>query len=515
MDNRGHLILLGLIFITITGVGALDTASLSPGERVVESAEVAQTDVIDECAADPPADFSEPAGGTNETIGWVDGYWYDEPLDINTTGGLSPADLESLSARTAARFEAMRCLTATDGVPPIEILTREEFQERTAGSFDDTETDFTRFDNAKLETLLLSSSSTSSIAQRQEQHGSTVQGTYNFRRNEITIVTEDTTSLLIDESVLAHEIGHAIQDQNFDLSRYDRATVDRDKGKLGLIEGDVHLIEKRYLEACDSAQWSQPCITEEFGEGGTESGEEATESAPREPPNWGLYFKNFQPYSDGPNFVQHSYESGDGWESVDELYENPPRSAITTAKPDTYGKMTLPELDIPDQSSDEYERITFDHRPDFDTIGIAGITGMFAVPTYEPGSRLIFHPDNLLNVLDDGSLNTFNPINYLQPETEGWRADKLYTYKHVETNETGTVWELHWNDSIAAEPFVESYQHLIEYRGGHASPIDEQTYTFPADSAYEMAVTIDQDDDRVTIVTAPTVADLSEIHHIG
>ncbi|MFW5974172.1 MAG: Hvo_1808 family surface protein [Natrialbaceae archaeon] len=359
--------------------------------------------VVDECAAEPPEDFADPE---SDDIGWVDGYWYDEPLDINASGGITEDELDRLVARTAARVEAMRCINADEGVPPVDIQTREQFQEEQAELFEDVSDDERLFDNAVYETLLLVDSETNSVDQRQANRGASVGGTYNFLEGEINIVSDDPENLSIDEEVLAHEIGHAVQDQQFNLSSYERPTTDIDKGTLGLIEGDVTLIEQQYLEACENGEWKGGCVTESSGS-----------EADSEPANWGLYFQSFQPYSDGPAFVESVYEQR-GWEGVNELYEDPPSSAVQIVEPDRYPELQPGEVTVPDESTAEWDRLSTPEGPGYDTPGIASISAMFMAPLYESsGAFTIYEAEEILN--GDGALS---PLEYHHPEPRAGAA---------------------------------------------------------------------------------------------
>jgi len=493
------------------GAGAIPTTdSTSPVEddvsgelSLIDGTLASEHDVVQPCAAEPPDDFAAPEGGTDEVIGWVEGYWYNEPLDISVDDGLDEDELEKLSARTAARFEAMRCITADDGLPPVEIMDREQFQEEQEETFGAVGDEERLFDNAKMATLLMVDTETDSIDVRQQDRGDRVGGYYDFVANEIVVISDDPDSLLIDEEILAHELGHAIQDQQFNLSQYERPTVDKDKGKLGVIEGDVHLIEHEYLRACEADLWDEPCVTED-GEPG----------AAGPPPSWGLYFKDFQPYSDGPNFVEHIYESGDGWESVDSLYDGMPDSALYSVYPEKFGAVETVDVDVSDESTDDWERITMEDEltgEDLaaDTIGVAGITGVFAEPDLQSA---VLSNEELINQDPDnpGQVDPTNPQNYAHDETEGWRGDSLVAYTK-DDEDKAAVWQLEWSSEADALPFVESYGEALEIHGGEAVADDEHVYELNTDS-FEMAAAIEQDGEQVTIVTAPTVDDLQDVH---
>jgi len=460
--------------------------------------------VVEPCAATPPADFEDPEGGTANVVGWVDGYWYDEPLDVDVGDGLTESELETLSARTAARFEAMRCLTVQEGLPPVEIVTREEFADNQSQRFTSVGERARLVDNARFETMLTIDSETDAVEVRQSDTTERVGGFYDFVANEIVIVSDEPDALSIDESVLAHELGHAIQDQHFDLAQFERPTVDRDKGILGLIEGDVHLVEHEYLGACEADEWAEPCLTDE----GMASGPDIA--------NWGLYFEEIQPYSDGPAFVQE-VQTEAGWEGVNDLYADPPTSALHTTYSETFPKVEPLDMDVPDRSTDEWERVVFEDVPtadeslSHDTLGISAIAGMFAAPAYELNTTgEIIPSEAMVNTDEFDQLDRFNPHDFAHPETEGWRGDEFYTYTNA-ANETATVWQLAWASPEDAGPFVEAYEQLVDIRGGERVDGYASTYTFENGTGYDMAVTVVPDGDRVTVVTAPTVDALTAV----
>jgi hypothetical protein len=392
-----------------------------------------------------------------------------------------------------------------DGLPPVEIVSREAFaDDRQSRQVGETER---LVDNAKFETTLTIGSETDSVDVRQSDTSNRVGGFYDFVSEEIVIVSDDPSSLTIDESVLAEELGHAIQDQQFDLSSYDRPTVDRDKGILGLIEGDIGFVVDRYLEACDTGAWTEPCVTDQGSTGGGGGADIA---------NWALYFEQIQPYSDGPSFVQTVKEQG-GWAAVDDLYADPPVTALHTVYPETYGVVEPRDIEVPDRSTDDWQRVTLagvtatGERLTHDTLGVSTIAGMFAAPGSERETEgSVLQARSMYNLDSDGQIDQFNPHEYAHPVTEGWRGDSLYTYVG-EGGESATLWELAWNSTEDVETFVDSYEQLAEIRGGEPVAGYEHTFRFDEDSAYDMALTLVPDGDRVTVVTAPTVEQLTAV----
>ena len=489
-------------FVGDTGVSPT-THGVGAGSPVASSVDVVEEDIVHECAATPPDDFSDPEAADNEdVVGWVDGYWYNEPLEIDTEDGLTEEELEKLSARTAARFEAMRCLSLKE-MPTVEVLTRDEYREELEGLYEGVDDETRMYDNAKLATTLKVGQDEDSVDVRQEGQAVTVGGFYNFQEERIVVIADDPDDLPIDEAVLAHELGHAIQDQHFDLGGYDRNTTDLDKAKLGVIEGDVHLIEHEYEHHCREDNWNEPCIIDDGNDGG--DGEAA------EPPNWGIYFKSFQPYSDGPAFVEHVYEEG-GWEAVDALYDDMPRNSTTVIYPELYGEFEPEELTVEDESNEDWERLDPEDRPAYDVIGQAGITAAFMAPTYETEAQVnILDPNDILNTVGFGQIDEFNPLNYDHPETDGWQGDRMYVY-HDDDDRTGTVWKTAWEDPEEAEQFADAYGELIDYRGGEPVEGYEGVYIFEEDSEFDQALSVQIEGDRVWIVTAPSVEELDAIH---
>lgn len=479
-----------LVFLLILGV-IVAGAAIAAGEETGDDERL-----VHECAAMPPEDFADPAEG-NDTIGWFDGYWYNEPLEIDASDGITPAELENLSARTAARFEALRCLTF-DELPPIDIIDREDFANETAERFEGVSGTERQFDNAQFQTLLLIGDDQDSIEIREESRSVTVGGYYDFVNEEIVVISDNPEQLMIDEGILAHELGHALQDQAFGLEGYDRATKDRNNAKLGVIEGDVHRVEHEYLDHCEADRWGEPCIIEDGSEDGA-----------AEPPNWGLYFMQFQPYSDGPSFVEYIYEQ-DGWEGVNELYDEMPTTSRHVIVPENYATFSSENLSVSNETAGEWERIQYDPRQEYNVIGKAGIASIFMDTAYDRTPPDIVDPEDFLNLQFDGEVDDFDPINYDLSIVDGWVGDQLHVYEH--DNETATVWKTAWEDPEERAEFADAYTDLIEYRGGEAVDGLEDTWYFGNESQFDQAMTLVADGDRLWIVTAPTVDQLDTVH---
>jgi PGF-CTERM protein len=484
------------------GVGPA-AADAGDGSLASRAAQDGEDPLVESCAAEMPADYADPAGGTAGTIGFVDGYWYDEPIDVTASDGLSEAELERLTARTAARAEALRCLAFVDGVPPVEVISRETYTNQTGQQYANVSADASRFDNAMLSTMLLVGETNDSVDVREESRSQTVAGYYSITGDRIVVIERPGEGIAVDETVLTHEIAHALQDQHFRLERPGNVTMDRDNGLLGLIEGDASWVENRYLDRCEAERWEQSCVTLESDGGGGSGGGSA-------PPNWGLYLEQYQPYSDGPAFVRGLFREGD-WPAVNETYPEPPSSALYVMSPDTYGEVDLVEPAVENASRGEWERLTIEGAPNYETPGPAGIGGMVIAPTYEYGAASgVVSPREFLNYDADDNLSEFDPLDYAQPPVDGWRGGRLAVFENAD-NDSATVWRTAWADDGEAAEFAEAYRQILRLHEAEAVDGRDGAFRFTAESDHTGAVGVAVEGDRVRIVAAPTVEELTRV----
>ncbi len=451
-----------------------------------------QGDLVHACAAEPPGNFSAPATG-NETIGWVDGYWYDQPLNLTIGDGLNETELDRLSARTAARIEALRCLSF-ESLPDVEIVDRETFTNETERQFAAVSESDRQFDDAQFSTMLMIGENATDVRQESQSRG--VGGYYDYIDERIVVIAEDPDHLVIDEPILAHELGHALQDQHFQLERYNRSTKDLNRGKLGLIEGDVHRIEHTYVEHCDEGRWNEPCVTQLPG----------LNTGTFEPPNWGLWVMQYQPYSDGPAFVEHVYGQS-GWDGVNALYDRPPRSAAETINPGTEVTVDPENLTVTHPVNTSWELIETNRSVDHNVIGPAGIVGMLIDPVLETHPRPITGAPISAEAFIQGDPD--NPYRYDQPVVDGWEGDRLYVYEN--DSETATVWKTAWNDEYNQSQFRNAYIWLAEHRGGDRVAGKPFTWSFEDHPEFDGAVTIYPDGDRLWVVSGPSVSSLDNV----
>jgi hypothetical protein len=146
--------------------------------------------------------------------------------------------------------------------------------------------------------------------------------------------------------VLAHELTHALQDQNFDLERFLKAVRpddDASNARQAMVEGHAtaamiqQLIAPLKLEDMPSLEPLMATVIhqqyEEFP---------AFNRAP--------FFFRFQalfPYIEGMGFMQRGLQAG-GWKRLNSLFNDPPNTTREIFEPQAYfEKQLLPKLSLP------------------------------------------------------------------------------------------------------------------------------------------------------------------------
>jgi hypothetical protein len=431
---------------------------------------------------------------TESTVGYVEGYEPDDELSVDDREDavVSDDELEAVVYRSMARVEEIRGLPFKEDVP-VDVVSREEFQADNDGLFADVD-DAERLQlNVNSEALFAVDRDTDAADEQEALYDGSVAGYYEPSTGQVVIVSDNPETPELDEVILGHELLHALQDQHFDLSSYERTTVDQDNAKNGLIEGDAVWVEDEYEVRC-AEEWA--CALPDGGE--TEFPEL----------NWVLYTTIYHPYSDGPVYVDHLYESG-GWDAVDAAYDEPPASSSEVIRP---GEDREPaEIEVEDRSSDGWEQYALDGEVASETYGEAGMVAMFAGDAHdrdEPSviDREAFFADDL------------SGYDYDQPYTDGWAGDELVTYvsDDAETDDPAAaagdsayVWQSEWASEADGEEFVDGYLGLLELHG--ADPVDGVQDTFVIDDDFDGAYSVDLDGETVTIVRAPSVDALSDV----
>ena len=483
------MVFAAVLFIAVVGVAAASAAA--GGDESVDAADQLGDAHIEPCAATPPDDRSDPDGETADVIGWVEGYWYDEPLELDASDGLTEEEVESLAARTAARVEALRCLTF-DELPDIEFMTREEYRATVEESLEGVSDADWQWERARLAKMLYAGQDDDPFDVHLSVRTGFPAAFYNFQDEFMGFIIEEPGEIEINQVTLAHELQHALQDQHFDLdAMINVETSDGSMAGRAIAEGDAVLLDSTYEDRCGTDAWVDECII-------------PSSPPAEEPAYWGLVIDMLAAYNSP--LVAETHEA-EGWGGVDQLLDEPPASMTEVLNPELLGSFKLADIEVPDRSSADWDRIVDDDgEPIKDRIGQHGLTAMLVAPSYETGGVVQAADINLFLTGHAGG-----DLTYVLPETEGWQNDYLYAYAN-DAGETGAVWKIAWSDGEHAETFADAYEAAILGMGGEALEDADRTYSLDPMEGYELAIEVMVEDDRVWIVSAPSVDALDEVH---
>jgi hypothetical protein len=237
----------------------------------------------------------------------------------------------------------------------------------------------------------------------------------------------------IDKMLLAHELTHALQDQNFDLQKFPLKEKDNDDLALAtsaLIEGDATVLMTRwYVENVDPGKM--------LGDIGAIFSQSTAKL--REAPAYMREMLLF-PYQEGQQFAMTLFASG-GIEALDAAFRNPPTCTKDILHPEKFLRQrTTPE------------RIDLSRLPsnasDWRLIG-NNVLGEF-------GTRF---------VLQQG-IDAFEA----QTLAQGWNGDRYNVYERGTNGPTALIWTTAWENEQQAAEFEEAYKKAAEKRNGISAP---------------------------------------------
>lgn len=434
-----------------------------------------------------------PADPDSDVIGWENGYWHNESIDVDQSDGLSDAELEAYVARSMARVEHLREREFKRPVP-VSVISREAYRKRSANNTKTNES-FEAWNNQVWEALFITGEKKNVQKELGSTLGSSVAGFYSSKDDEIKIVTDSPDKAVIDNATLHHELVHALQDQYQDLSSdtYAGETQDGDLAIDGIVEGEARYVEYLYVEKC-GGEWQCVETPKSGGNGG--SGSESGGGL-----NLGIYLVIFQPYSDGPPFV-HNLKQRGGWQAVEERFANPPVSSEQVIH-DTDEKPV--PIEFTDRSTNGWS--LFEHGQDgSDTVGEASLYAMFWYQDREGTNGFGgFDWQRVGNT--DGK---YDRLNYDSKPTAGWANDRVFPYKKGSGNDTeyGYVWKLKWDTKKDATQFRETYTTMLN---AHDAVRKQNGVYVIEEGEFADAFRVSQQGQTVTIVNAPTASDLSDI----
>ncbi|QLK25092.1 Hvo_1808 family surface protein [Natrinema zhouii] len=502
--SRSVVALLTIVLTAMLVTGGLAgpmvaaSAAASPESTASTSAESAPSLESPSASSAVATQDARPENpSTEDTVGYVEGYWYDDELAVDSQSNavVDEDELDPVIYRAMARVETIRNMTFEDEVA-VDVVSRETYRQTNEERFANYTAAERLEQNVGYEALFTVDRETAAADATETVYGGAVKGYYDPETDEIVIVSENPESPELDELTLGHELVHALQDQRFDLSRLNGSTQDAELAGNGLAEGDASWVERAYEDRCGS-EWD--CLSPSGGE-----------QAGNFDVNWGIYFAVYQPYSDGPDYVDSLREQGEGWSAVNAAYDDPPATTSAVIHPGSEREPA--NVSVPDRSSDGWRQLTVDGAVANDTVGEAGMVAMFAADAMDGGQSSVISATELFGS-EEGS------YNYDHSYTDGWAGDKLVVYTSDEIDnesdpaaagEAGYVWRTKWQSTDDTEEFLDGYRQLLDDHGAEA--VDDRQNTFVIDDGgYSGAYFLERNGTTVTIVRAPSVAALSNV----
>jgi hypothetical protein len=263
-------------------------------------------------------------------------------------------------------------------------------------------------------------------------------GAYDPRRKTMFIADWPTEEM--QKMVLAHELTHALQDQNFDLEKFlhaARSDDDATNARQAVAEGYAmaammqHLVEPVELASLPSLEPLMAGIIhqrlEEFP---------AFSNAP-------LFFRMqaLFPYVQGMGFMQRGLQLG-GWKRLNSLFASPPSTTKEIFEPAVYfDQQPLPTISLPQP------------------------------PSLEGVLRLKVLTEN--NV---GELGYYSLLGQFISEDEaktvgtGWLADRYILYEGPDANQFALVARTRWTSSETALAFFRDYLSILAHKYPELAP---------------------------------------------
>jgi hypothetical protein len=259
-----------------------------------------------------------------------------------------------------------------------------------------------------------------------ELSGEALSGYYDPQTERMTIVRRSEDFDVAEEAVIAHELTHVLQDQNFGLDQLSARLVlgDQELGFRALVEGDATVLMQDWMEE----QGTLDAVME------AELGRITTPDPDlllRVP---GIIARqsNF-PYLDGAIFVEELRHRG-GWKAVDAAYADPP----------TTEEVMHPELYAEDISSTTY--------PELDPSALG--------PRWRAGDA---------EALGEAALHIWltmaNGAAASRTAADGWDGDLATSYESASGGWV-VIWQTAWDSSSQAREFRDAARLVLEQIGG-------------------------------------------------
>lgn len=237
-----------------------------------------------------------------------------------------------------------------------------------------------------------------------------------------------------DEMIMAHELEHALQDQNFDLKRWDMLLGDH-KDRAGawkcVVEGEATIVGFRFL----FEKMGAPCpdMKTLWQMNNSMAGMDPNAAKQKEKMDALPAFLTrnlLMSYEQGSEFVETVYNKG-GWDAVTKLFQDPPSSTAQILHPKKYFEHVEPrEISMP-----ALAKMVKGTEIDQSTMGEANV-------------RLIL----------EGRGQKKKAARTI---ASGWAGDR-YQYFTDENKKPVLVWLTTWEDETKAKAFEDAYRAGLE-----------------------------------------------------
>jgi len=270
-----------------------------------------------------------------------------------------------------------------------------------------------------------------------------IAGFYDPQDKRLYVVS-DLENLGADEKMtLAHEYTHALQDQQFDLTRYQnrtqRQTTDLHLALSSVAEGDATTVMSFYLYGnTTQSEWNYLVYRASFSDRSLIT---ATNISTRV--NEISYF----PYLQGAQFVVKLWLDGQGWAQVNHAYADPPPSTSIVLHPERYLTRYATPVPVP--------------LPDLGPVLGKGFT-----PTIKA--------DTLGEFITSVHLDEFlqDPERAAQA-ADGWEGDNFSLWQGPGDQQV-FAWQIEWDVPRDVDEFLEAYSALLRKRVGAGLTVERE-----------------------------------------
>jgi hypothetical protein len=264
---------------------------------------------------------------------------------------------------------------------------------------------------------------------------SNIAGFYDSKTKRLYVIS-DLENMGVDEKVvLAHEYTHALQDQQFDLDKYQsrmtRDTTDAQLAMTSVYEGDATTVMSLYLYGnTTQSDWDYLAYRAAFNNRTVIT---ATGISTR------VSEISYFPYAQGAQFVIALMLDGKGWAEVNHAYAEPPQSTSQVLHPSRYlTRLATPiPIALPNLSLSLGKEFTPAIKSD--------TLGEFVTSV---------HLDEFLN----------DPQRAAQA-ADGWEGDSFALWQ-TSNDRQAFAWRIAWDTPRDVDEFFDAYTDLLRKRVG-------------------------------------------------